>query len=139
VFQATPADLFAVFADVASLAQWWGPAGFTNVISEFDVRPGGRWLMVMQGPDGARFPMEKQFVEVVPHSRVVFDHIQTGHDFRMTLQFDSVAGGTRVTWTMRFTDPDEATRLRSFIEAANEQNFDRLAAFLDARTRVAKP
>jgi uncharacterized protein YndB with AHSA1/START domain len=133
VFLATPADVFAAFADPASLAQWWGPAGFTNLISEFDLQPGGRWLMVMQSPGGDRYPMEKRFVEVLPDSRVVFDHVQAGHDFRMTLQFDPITGGTRLTWTMDFADPDEAARLRSVIEAANEQNFDRLAAFLDTR------
>jgi uncharacterized protein YndB with AHSA1/START domain len=130
LFAAPASELFRVFADANQLAQWWGPTGFVNTISEFDLRPGGAWHMVMQGPDGSRYPMEKRFVEIVPDARVVFDHIQAGHDFRMTLEFKVDAGGTRVMWTMKFADAAEADRLRSIIGEANEQNFDRLAAFL---------
>jgi hypothetical protein len=29
------------------VAQWRGPAGFTNTIDEMDGRPGGRWVIVI--------------------------------------------------------------------------------------------
>lgn len=122
--------VFAAFSDPARLARWWGPAGFTNVIHEFDFRTGGRWRFTMRGPDGQAYEMDKQFLEVTPPARVVLRHVQDGHSFSLLMTFVAQEGGTEVTWDMRFDDPAEAERLVSFLIPANEQNFDRLAAHL---------
>jgi uncharacterized protein YndB with AHSA1/START domain len=47
------------------LKQWWGPHGFTNPVSELDVRPGGAWRIVMRGPDGVEHPAKGVYREVV--------------------------------------------------------------------------
>jgi len=112
------------------LARWWGPNGFTNTFQEFDIRPGGAWRFVMHGPDGTDYPMVKDFVEVAPPERISFRHPEPGHEFLMTMSFADEAGGTRLTWTMRFDSEAEAERVRSFVVAANEENLDRLAAQL---------
>ena len=52
------------------------------------------------------------------------------HVFTMTMLFADEAGGTRLTWIMQFTTPDESGQLKDFIAAANEENFDRLEAWL---------
>lgn len=124
--------VFAAFADPVRLAQWWGPAGFTNTVHEFDFRTGGRWRFTMRGPDGKAYEMDKRFEEVNPPGRIVLRHVQQGHDFSLFMTFAPKPGGTEVTWDMRFDDPAEAERLRSFLIPANEQNFDRLAAHLSA-------
>jgi uncharacterized protein YndB with AHSA1/START domain len=37
-----PIDLvWKVWTSPEHIKHWWGPAGFTNTISEMDVRPGG--------------------------------------------------------------------------------------------------
>lgn len=124
--------VFAAFSDPARLAQWWGPAGFTNTFHEFDFRPDGRWRFTMRGPDGNGFEMDKRFDEVTPPRRIVLRHLQQGHDFSLIMTFAEKGNGTEVTWDMRFDDPVEAERLRAFLIPANEQNFDRLAAHLSA-------
>ena len=91
---------FAAFRDPARLAQWWGPAGFTNTIHGFDLRPGGRFHLTMHGPDGANYDNEKEFLEVVEPQRVVFRHFQPMHDFTMAMDWEAEDGGTRLTWTM---------------------------------------
>lgn len=129
-FPHAPAALYHAFADPTRLAQWWGPAGFTNEVHEFDFRPGGLWQLTMIAPDGTRFENRSRFVALVPPSRIEFLHEDPVHAFRMTLTFAPHAGGTRITWLMRFDDPAEAARVRPFIVPANEQNFDRLGAHL---------
>lgn len=132
---AAPRDLvYAAFADPAVLARWWGPVGFSSDFEEFDFRGGGDWRLVMRGPDGAEYRMRKVFEEVVPLERIVLRHIQPGatHDFRMTITFEDEADGTRLTWRIRFDSAEEADRVRAPILAANEENFDRLAAVLPA-------
>ncbi len=123
-------ELFAAFTDPARLAQWWGPNGFTNTMRKFDLRPGGVWRLTMHGPNGADYHNESRFLEVVRPARIVFQHEEPVHGFRMTMTFAAHGGGTTLTWRMLFETTDEAARVRPFIIPANEQNFDRLAAHL---------
>ncbi len=124
--------LFAAFRDPASLATWWGPAGFTNTIHTFDFRPGGEWRLTLHAPDGTSYLNESRFTAIEAPSRIVFVHEEPVHRFEMTISFEPhPPAGTLVTWRMRFDDAAEAARLRTFIAAANEQNFDRLQIHLD--------
>jgi uncharacterized protein YndB with AHSA1/START domain len=122
--------LFGAFSDPARLARWWGPAGFTNHFEQFDFRPGGAWRLVMRAPENAEYRLEKRFLEIVPGRRIVLLNLQTGHRFRMEMEFVDENGGTRLRWTMDFEDPDEAVAVRTAVTVANEQNFDRLDAML---------
>lgn len=51
-FAATPAEIYAAFADPALPASWWGPDGFSNTFHVFELETGGRWNFTMHGPDG---------------------------------------------------------------------------------------
>lgn len=133
VFGVSRERLFEAFRDPSQLAVWWGPEGFTNTFAEFDPRPGGFWRFTMHGPDAADYPNTNEFTEVDPPSRIAFVHDSPVHRFRMTMDFSEEDPGARLTWRMVFEDPDEAAKLREFIVAANEQNFDRLEAVLAGR------
>jgi uncharacterized protein YndB with AHSA1/START domain len=132
VFNAPRDVVFRAFTDPSVLARWWGPAGFTNTFHRFDPRPGGAWRFVMHGPDGTNYSIAKEFVEVVAPERIVVDHLQALHRFRMTMTFTDEAGQTRLTWRMVFESAEEAGKVRLLVAAANEQNFDRLEARLAA-------
>lgn len=122
--------VFELFSNPVHLVHWWGPNGFTNEFSEFDLRPGGAWRFVMRGPDGAEYQMEKEFVEVVGPERIVLDHLGPMHRFRMTMTYADLAGRTGLTWRMLFEDAEEGTRIEGFIREANDENFDRLEDYL---------
>jgi uncharacterized protein YndB with AHSA1/START domain len=138
-FTAPRERVFNAFSDPRQLAQWWGPQGFTNTIHEFDLRPGGMWRLVMHAPDGKDYANESRFAEVVRPERIVFQHLEPVHGFRMTMTFSEQAGKTTLTWRMLFDSTDECAKVRSFITVANEQNFDRLQAHLNATTRTQNP
>src|SRR5262245_45864240 len=72
IFDAPPALVFRMWTEPKHLAQWWGPAGFTNPVCELDVRPGGKIRILMRAPDGVDYPMTGMFREVVPPKRLVF-------------------------------------------------------------------
>ena len=126
--------MFGAFSDATQLTRWWGPKGFTSTFQEFDLRPGGHWRFKLHGPDGTDYPNDKQFSEIVPLERIVFRHGQEKHDFVMTMTFATDVAGTRLTWQMLFDSAAELVGVRKFIEEANEQNFDRLAAHLATLT-----
>jgi uncharacterized protein YndB with AHSA1/START domain len=126
-FAAPRERVFAAFVEPARLTRWWGPDGFTNDLHAFDPRPGGIWRSTMRAPDGAAYPSESVFVEVVPPERIVFRHLSAEHPFEMTITLDDRGDGTLVTWRMRHATAEECDRVRPFVVAGNEQNFDRLA------------
>jgi uncharacterized protein YndB with AHSA1/START domain len=128
---AFPRELvFRAWTDPDHLPNWWGPKGFTNTLQELDLRPGGRWRIVMHGPNGTDYPNESVFVEIVPPERIVFDHLEPIHRIRTTVTLAAHSGGTALIWRMLFATVAECDRVRSFVSTANEQNLDRLEAEL---------
>jgi uncharacterized protein YndB with AHSA1/START domain len=122
--------VWAALRDPRALAEWWGPKGVTNTFREFDLRPGGAWRFTMHGADGKDYEMVHEFIEVSAPSRLVFRHVQAGHDFTMTMTLSEAGARTHFGFRMVFDDAAEAERVRAFVTPANEENFDRLAAHL---------
>lgn len=128
VIDAPRERVFDAFSDPERLARWWGPAGFTSTFHEFDLRPGGAWRFILHGPNGANYPNESVFVEVVKPERIVFDHL-SDHWFRMTITLSTrPASQTLINWHMAFETAAERDRIRAIVTEANEQNLDRLVA-----------
>jgi uncharacterized protein YndB with AHSA1/START domain len=130
VFDAPRERVFRAWTEPDPLARWWGPKGFTNTFQEFDLRPGGFWRFVMRGPNGAEYPNESVFVEIVEPERLVFQHLRPVHRFQVTADFEDLGGKTRLVWRMLFESADECEKVRRFVVEANEQNLDRLEAEL---------
>ena len=128
VLAASPEAVYAAFADPKRLERWWGPKGFTNAMQVFELQPGGRWHILMTGPDGQSFPNESKFVEIIPGRRVVYDH--GGHVFRAMLDIAPEGDGTRLTFVMRFPTAESRDAVAPICIPSNEENLDRLEAEL---------
>jgi len=129
VVPAKPKDVFAAFEQPARLAQWWGPNGFTNTFEQFEFKPGGRWVFVMHGPNGANYPNESVFGEITPNHKIVINHIAPPR-FTLTITLTARGDQTHVSWVQEFETAELAAKIRPLAEPGNEQNLDRLQAFL---------
>ena len=78
-------EVWEVWTTAAHIANWWGPSGFTNTIYKMDVRAGGEWLLTMHGPDGKRYPNKSVFIEILPLTKIVFQHFNP--DYVATIIF----------------------------------------------------
>jgi uncharacterized protein YndB with AHSA1/START domain len=94
IVDAPPALVFQCWTDPKHMAQWWAPNGFTNPVCELDVRIGGVWRIVMQAPDGTKYPCHGVYQEIVPDQRLVFTNIATDAAGKAVLD-----GMTNVTFT----------------------------------------
>ncbi len=101
VFDAPRELVWKAWTDPKHVAQWWGPTGFTNTISEMDVRPGGVWRFVMHGPDGRDYNNKIVYIEVVKPERLVYDHV-SGPQFHVTVTFAEEGSKTKVNVRMLF-------------------------------------
>jgi len=96
--------VWKAWTDPTHVAQWWGPNGFTNTITEMDVRPGGIWRFIMHGPDGTNYPNRIAFIEVAPPERLVYVHgDDEEHDqFHVTVTFEKEGSKTKLTMRSLF-------------------------------------
>lgn len=133
LFGASRKRLWTLFENPVDVAAWWGPSGFTNTFEKFEFHPGGDWRFTMRAPDGTEHPMNKKFVSIHEPERIVLDHIDPVHGFRMFMTFRDAPDGTMLDWIMVFDHAEEAAKVRAFVGPANEQNFDRLAARLSEK------
>lgn len=136
VLSASPQTVFAAFEQPDRLARWWGPDGFTNTFERFEFTPGGRWVFVMHGPNGASYPNESVFREILPDRRIIIEHVVKPW-YRLTVTLTPRDGGTHLAWVQEFESPDMAARMRRLSESANEQNLDRLESLLASEVQDA--
>lgn len=129
VFSADAQRIFAAFSDPEQLATWWGPKDFTNTFERFEFTVGGRWVFVMNAPNGAQYPNESVFVEIQPESRIVIEHVVNPW-FRLTVTLTALGERTRLGWEQTFESPEVAAKMRPLSGVANEQVLDRLEALL---------
>ena len=43
-----PEILFTLWIEPAELARWWAPDGYQALVDTLEVRPGGRWRIVLR-------------------------------------------------------------------------------------------
>jgi uncharacterized protein YndB with AHSA1/START domain len=92
----------------------------------------------MHGPDGVDYPNDTKYIEVVPLSRLVYDHgANDGRPplFRVTVDFTDLGGTTRMDMRMTLPTPEAARDTKKFIRAAGgNSTWDRLAEYLEMET-----
>jgi len=135
---ATAPEVFAAMSDPIRVAKWWGPAGFTNTIHQFDFRTGGKWLLTMHGPDGKNYPNESRFTRVIASQVFEIEHLN-GHHFLLTIELVPKDGGTEVKWRQTFDTAEHYDSIAEFVALANEQNLERLVAEVQHGKSAAHP
>lgn len=125
-----PEEVFEMWTDPRRLERWWGPHGLTTTVEAMDVRPGGQLRLVMQGPDGRRYPNEIAYVDVDPPHRLILEHVAPPPWFRHDVTLRGLGGQTEVTLRMLFASAAEREQaIREFgAKDGLQQTFDRLAA-----------
>jgi len=131
-----PRDLvFKLWTDPRHLAKWWGPAGFTNPVCEFDARVGGRIHIDMTGPDGTVYPMHGTVEEILPPERLVLrctccgdESGKPGIESVTTVTFHADGKGTRLELEARITKFEDFARdALAGMEQGWSETLDRLA------------
>jgi uncharacterized protein YndB with AHSA1/START domain len=134
LLDAPRALVFSLWSDPKHFAKWYGPNGFTVPVCEIDLRPGGRLRLEMRAPDGASYPMEGTFTEVVAPERLAFATRVGPSEDLTTVTFAEENGKTRLTLVTGFTkvSPETAEAALANMERGWRQTLDRLAAHVAA-------
>ena|SRR5579872_482415 len=135
-----PIDLvWEVWTNPDHIKNWWGPNGFTNTISKMDMKPGGKWNLVMHGPDGTDFRNESIFKEVILHKKIVYQH-SSKPNFTATINFEQQGEKTMLNWHMLFESKEEFIQTVKTFKADEglRQNVEKLSNYLQARINTHK-
>ena len=72
-YPVAPEKVFRAWTDPEAVTKWWGPGpGEPVSLAELDVRVGGRFRIVVGGPDGKAHECAGEYKEVVPNRKLVF-------------------------------------------------------------------
>jgi uncharacterized protein YndB with AHSA1/START domain len=129
IFNAPVNALYKAWTDPAILARWWGPNGFSNTIHEYDLQPGGKWLLTMHGPGGKDYPNAVMFIHIQANKLLVWEHT-SDPNFYVAVNFEDLGVQSKVSFRMIFSSPEACASKKVFVVDANEENFDRLEAVL---------
>ena len=95
---APPEVLFAAWLDAASLVRWMHPGATTHTDATLDPRVGGAFAIHMHTPGGV-VPHRGKYLEIVPHTRLVFTWQSPhtgGRDSLVTITFTPVGRATEI-------------------------------------------
>ncbi|MEQ9519003.1 MAG: SRPBCC domain-containing protein, partial [Parvibaculum sp.] len=70
-------SVWRCWTEVELFKQWYCPAPWTVPVADFNLTPGGRMNMLMQGPNGEQQDLKGCLLEVVPEERLTFTDAYT--------------------------------------------------------------
>jgi uncharacterized protein YndB with AHSA1/START domain len=123
------------------LKRWFGPRGWSLTVCEVDLRVGGAWRFVLQGPDGHTMGMRGVYRELAPFGRMV--HTESYDDYPgesvVTTALIEQGGKTILEATIRYDSQEVRDAvIKSGMEHGAAESHDRLAELL-ASTPVETP
>lgn len=110
--------LWRAWTEPTLLEAWWCPKPWTTRVLAMNLRPGGAFHTLMQGPDEGSSDNPGCYLDVVPQSRIVFTSLLTAgwRPAMPWLPFTAVIEmadeGDRTRYVATVMHPDAATRDR---------------------------
>lgn len=104
IIKAPRERVYNAFLDADALAKWMPPGGYTGKIDKLEPRVGGSWHGSFTSLDKKEsHSFGGKYLELVPNERIVHtDQFDTDHpdmqsEMRVTVTFEEVEGGTKVS------------------------------------------
>ena len=134
VFAAPRELVFQAFIDPELIPQWWGRRADRTTVDKLDVREGGEWRFVADGPDGTT-AFRGTFRVIDPPSKLeqTFEwEGRPGHSAVEPATFEDLGGGrTKISTVSRFdTTEDRDGMLNSGMEIGMGESYEQLDELL---------
>lgn len=106
VYDATPARVFAAFAEDGAKQKWFGgPDGWVKTARTFDFRVGGREYHSAGPADGQQHVFDAHYYDIIPDQRIVYAYEMYLDTTRISVSLTTIelepagAGKTQLTFT----------------------------------------
>jgi uncharacterized protein YndB with AHSA1/START domain len=94
-YDASPARVFAAWADPVAKASWFGGGESEGGEFELDFRVGGRELNSGAAPDGNVYTFEGRYQDIVPDQRIVYSYDMLLGETRISVSLATVEAEAR--------------------------------------------
>jgi uncharacterized protein YndB with AHSA1/START domain len=149
-FQATLAEVWALWTTKDGIESWWGPDGFRVEVRSLDLRPGGelRYGMIAVAPEMIDFMKKNgmptvsetliRYREIAPRERLVYVNVVdfvpgvTAYDVDTVVELSETATGVRLKLTLDPMHDDVWTQRASM---GWEMELGKLERLLAARSK----
>ena len=118
VFQAPADQVFQAWTKPDHFKNWFRPDGFSVVLCEMDLKPGGLFRIHMKAPDGAIYPTKGKYLEIRPPE--FLSYIDTWDDDR--------DDNPESTVQIHFADKNGQTELSLFSIFQSQEHRDQVLA-----------
>lgn len=126
-FSAPRAQVFAAWTEPEHVACWWDPSGARLTACEIDLRPGGAFRFVSQGPAGVP-PFSGVYREIKPPEKLVFDAMGAVG----TVVLEDVGGHTFMTVSIACGSADQLDQfIQIGVAVGTSQTLDNLVTYVD--------
>jgi uncharacterized protein YndB with AHSA1/START domain len=134
VFDAPREKVFQAFVDPELIPQWWGRRADATTVDKLDVRVGGEWRFVSEGPDGSH-AFHGTFRAIDPPEMLeqTFEwEGMPGHVVIERADFEDLGDGrTKLTTHSLFNTTEERDgMLASGMEGGQSESYERLDELL---------
>ncbi len=116
-FDAPRALVWKVMTQREHVVRWWGTDGQRNTITDFDVRPGGKWRIESGDPDGSVYIFVGEYREVKEPEKFVW-----------TFGMENMFFGKNLVETHTFEEVDGKTHYKSVSQFDNIEDRDGMVA-----------
>jgi uncharacterized protein YndB with AHSA1/START domain len=119
-FDATPEQVWDVWADARKLERWWGPPTWPATFQRHDFIVDGQSRYFMTGPNGEKSHGWWRIRSMERPHRIEFDNGLAGDDgepvpsvdpMPSSVSFEAFNGGTRMTSMTNFTDAEQMEKM----------------------------
>jgi uncharacterized protein YndB with AHSA1/START domain len=135
VFDAPRHMVWDAFTKPELMKRWFGPRGWSLVECTIDLRVGGGWRFILQGPEGQKMGMRGAYREIKEPERSV--HVETFDDYPgesiVTAVFTEKSGKTTMEATVAYASKEVRDAvIQSGMEHGAAESYDKLAELLAA-------
>jgi uncharacterized protein YndB with AHSA1/START domain len=125
--------VFEAWTRAEHVSHWWDPNRVPLAVCEIDLRPGGVFRFINQGPDGVKYPFTGTYREIVPPKRLVFTtRSPSGGESVGTLIFSEHDSETTLTLTIGCASKaDRDALLQMRVDVGTTRTLDNLDEYLD--------
>ncbi|MCW5937496.1 MAG: SRPBCC family protein [Fimbriimonadaceae bacterium] len=118
VIDVAPEKVWAAWTEPELLKQWFTPRPWRTSEVDVDLRPGGKFRTLMEGPEGESFDGTGCYLEVVPNQRLVWTSAlepgyrpkgvpDQGFVFTALIELEPVPSGCKYTATVIHGNPQD--------------------------------
>ena len=133
-FNAPAALVYEALTKPEHVREWYGLRAMKMTVCDIDLRVGGRWRYVVQGPDGTEHGFSGEYKEIVPGKRIVSTEGyegMPGTDYLATVTLVERDGKTVLTSHLLYQQKEHRDgHVASGMEVGMNETYDRLDEFL---------